>query len=100
VSGSASPGGGADPRPEPVRVELDRIERRWAELPLARAQESMPRLRVALDALAGVLGREPVEDLGPASAVHQLKVLAWEAARAGRADGIPPWLADLRRDLP
>ena len=92
--------GGVDPRPEPVRVELDRIESRWRTLPLPQARAGMPRMRLTLDRLAEVTGRACVDDLGPAPALHQLKVLVWEACRAGRAHGIREELASLRRDLP
>ena len=92
--------GGVDPRPEPVRVELDRIESRWQTLPLPQARAGMPRMRLTLDRLAEVTGRACVDDLGPATALHQLKVLVWEACRAGRAHGIREELASLRHDLP
>lgn len=92
--------GGADPRSEAVRVELERVAGRWAILPLATAQAGMPRLRQTLDTLTDAAGQEPVPDLGPGTALHQLSVLVWEACRGGRADGIPALLADLRRDLP
>lgn len=114
--GSASPHGGADPRcageasvglatdvdprPEAVRVELARIETRWAALPLTAAEAGMPAVRLVLDQLTAASGQDPVPELGPGTALHQLKVLAWEAARQGRADGIPDLLADLRRSLP
>jgi hypothetical protein len=48
--------GGVDPRPEPVRVELDRIESRWRTLPLPQARAGMPRMRLTLDRLAEVTG--------------------------------------------
>ncbi len=85
--GSASPQGGADPRPDAVRVELDRIDRRWAHLPLPAAQAGMPTLRRALEALTAAAGQDRVPDLGPATAMHQLKVLVWEACRADRRLG-------------
>ncbi len=97
---SAPPSGGADPRPDQVRAELERIERRWATLPLASAEAGMPSLRRALDSLTSAAGQPPVTDLGPGVALHQLKVLVWEACREGRADGIPELLTVLRRALP
>lgn len=113
--GSASPHGGADPRSAAVRTELERIERRWRDLPLDRAHAGMPRLRHTLDGLTAALGQPPVADLGPATALHQLQALVWDAARAAgtgghtaaesgsRGGGIPDLarlLTDLRRDLP
>jgi len=71
-----------DPRPDAVRVELARIERRWRQLPLDRAVEGMPRLRHTLNALTDAAGQPPVPDLGPGPALHQLAVLVWEACRA------------------
>jgi hypothetical protein len=40
-----------------------------------------------------------VADLGPAAVVDQLTVVVWDAYAAGRGDGIPDLLADLRRAL-
>ncbi len=88
-----------DPR---ARVELDRLARRWGELPLGRAEERMPLLR---DALADLAPRSapdaasPVADLGPAVVLDQLAVLVWDAYAAGRGHGIPRLLTDLRREL-
>ena len=108
--GSASPSGGADPRSETIRVELDRIQRRWGELPLAQAQAALPPVRVLLDYLTSAAGQPPVPDLGPGTAVHQLAVLVWEASRrarhaddgggAGGIRDIERELTTLRRDLP
>jgi len=104
-----------------ARVELERIRRRWAELPLERAESRMPLLRHLLADLAAratrliakypppETGRGPVEvgssqgvavpDLGPAVVVDQLAVLVWEAYAAGRGDGIPELLVAARRAL-
>ena len=106
-----------------ARVELDRIRRRWAELPLDRAVAGMPLLRSLLadlarrsdprlvadqrrlDALRGaeeVGGPQSVAavpDLGPAVVVDQLAVLVWDAYATGNGDGIPELLRAARRDL-
>jgi hypothetical protein len=105
-----------------ARVELDRIRRRWAELPLEQAQARMPLLRRLLADLASrssPLTAEPaprwptspapaegecsqsvpVPDLGPAVVVDQLAVLVWDAYAAGRGDGIPERLVAARRAL-
>ena len=109
--------GGADPRPVPsdprtpeIRTELARIERRWSELSLERALAALPSVRETLDQLTHDAATPPVPDLGPATALHQLKVLVWETCTAraeaeseGRADGIPDpldLLTTLRRALP
>ena len=129
---SALPAAGApsagDGRPAAVdvvapeaRVELDRIRRRWADLPLAQAEAGMPLLRRLLADLAprssrlianhppGEVDPRPEEvggspevdvpDLGPAVAVDQLTVLVWDAYASGRGDGIPQLLTALRRGL-
>jgi hypothetical protein len=91
--------------PADARVELDRLRRRWGELPLDTAQARMPLLRRLVEDLtdrwADELGRPlpAVPDLGPAAVVDQLTVVVWDAYATGRGDGIPPLLAELRRAL-
>ncbi len=103
VPAGQDPGGPTAARvrlvPDEATVELDRIARRWAELPLARAQAGMPSVRAVLDRLAGRCGPARVPDLGPAAVVDQLAVLVWDAYAAGRGGGIPAELAGLRRTL-
>ena len=105
-----------------ARVELDRIRRRWAELPLERAEARMPVLRHLLAGLASRSSRPiadvppeaagpaasakggdshtvAVTDLGPAVVVDQLVVLVWDAYAEGRGDGIPEALVAVRRAL-
>ena len=84
-----------------ARVELDRIRRRWAELPLAHAQSRMPLVRSLLADLGprSAPVRAAVPDLGPAAVADQLSVLVWDAYAAGRGDGIPALLSDVRRTL-
>ena len=79
-----------------ARVELDRIRRRWAELPLDRAEARMPLLRRLIADLAP---RSAVPDLGPAVVVDQLSVLVWDAYAGGEGDGIPELLTEARRAL-
>ena len=128
-AGATVPGDGAagDARPASVdvvapeaRLELDRIRRRWGELPLDRAEARMPSLRRLLADLAPRSTRllaekppaggdsDPVEvadpqsvvpDLGPAVVVDQLAVLVWDAYAAGRGHGIPELLTAARREL-
>ena len=88
--------------PQVARTELDRIRRRWAELPLAEAERRMPLLRDLLADLAPRTAPQPgdeVPDLGPGAVVDQLAVLVWDAYAVGRGDGIPELLTGLRRDL-
>jgi hypothetical protein len=84
-----------------ARTELDRIRRRWAALPLERAESRMPLLRHLLADLArrSAPGEVTVADQGPAVVADQLTVVVWDAYAAGRGDGIPDLLADLRRAL-
>ena len=85
---------GGSPVCEQARVGLDRLARRWRELPLERAQAGMPLVRALLDHLAdGAV----VPDLGPGVVVDQLAVLVWDAYAAGRGAAIPERLAGLRR---
>ena len=79
-----------------ARVELDRIRRRWAELPIDRAEARMPVLRRLLVDLAprSAPVPTPVPDLGPAVVVDQLTVLVWDAYASGRGDGIPQLLTE------
>jgi hypothetical protein len=86
---------GADVVTPEARLELDRIRRRWAELPLDHAEARMPGLRRLLDDLTP----RSVPDLGPAVVVDQLAVLVWDAYAQGRGDGIPALLTGARRAL-
>lgn len=91
ATGSAPvPVTGAEPRPEAVVTELDRIVRRWRELPLDRAQAVEPLVRsVICDLLPP--GFPPPPDLGPAVVIDQLRVVVFDACRrdgdACRRDG-------------
>ncbi len=96
---SVSPGDGRDGGDvvaQEARVELDRIRRRWGELPLERAEAAMPSLRLLL---ADLTPGPAVPDLGPAVVVDQLAVLVWDAYAGGRGDGIPELLTAARREL-
>ena len=100
-STDAVPPASVDVVPLEARTELDRVRRRWAELPLARAEGRMPLLRHLLADLADRSADPPVEvpDLGPAVVVDQLAVLVWDAYARERGDGIPDLLTELRREL-
>ncbi len=77
--------------PPEARVELDRLRRRWGELPLARAEAAMPLLRRLLDDLGRRSAPEEssVPDLGPGVVAHQLAVLVWDAYAVGRGGRHP-----------
>ena len=81
--GSASPSGGADPRSGTIRVELDRIQRRWAQLPLTQAQAALPRVRVLLDHLTSAAIQLSVDN------EQIIERLAGRAKAEGRADDTP-----------
>lgn len=87
-----------------VSAELQRVVRRWQQLPLDRALSCVPQVRQLLDDLAATTspapGFGPVPDLGPAVVMDQLTVLVYDACAAG-GDGhhLTSRLADLRRAL-
>jgi hypothetical protein len=92
--------------PQEVSAELQRVVRRWQQLPLDHALSCMPRVRLLLDHLAAVTspaGSAPaaVPDLGPAGVMDQLTVLVYDACEAdsqGSAELVAR-LGDLRREL-
>ena len=119
-SGSPDAAGAGDVVAPEARVELDRIRRRWAELPIDRAESRMPVLRRLLADLTPrsfpliadhpprTAAERPAEvgdpqsvvpDLGPSVVVDQLSVLVWDAYATGRGDGIPGLLTSARREL-
>ncbi|MFC8501682.1 hypothetical protein ACFUC1_04940 [Pedococcus sp. NPDC057267] len=93
------------PVPQEVSTELERVARRWRELPLDRALARVPVVRAlvddiaASDPLAADRAGVAVPDLGPAVLLDQLTVLVFDACAAGRAEGLDRRLADLRRAL-
>jgi hypothetical protein len=85
--------------PQEVSAELQRVVRRWQQLPLDRALSCMPTVRLLLDHLAAPSAEVP--DLGPAVLMDQLAVLVYDACAP---DGDPSGdlarrLADGRREL-
>ena len=90
----------ASPVPEGVADELQRLARRWHQLPLDQALARMPRVRSTVDALAGLSGAtDTPPDLGPAVVIDQLTVTAYDACLRGREDPALALLTSLRRDL-
>lgn len=82
--------------PAPVALELQRVAERWRQLPLGHALVRLPVVRALVEDLAG----EPVPDLGPAVVIDQLRVVAYDAVRAGMPQGeLADRLATLRRAL-
>ena len=88
------------PVPQEVSTELERVVRRWRELPLDRALGRVPVVRALVDDLAAAdRPGAAVPDLGPAVLLDQLTVLVFDACAAGRTEGLGHRLADLRRAL-
>jgi hypothetical protein len=86
--------------PPEVSTELERVARRWRELPLDHARACVPVVRALVDDLAAPVGTgRTVPDLGPAVLLDQLTVLVYDACAAGRADDLASRLADLRHAL-
>lgn len=85
-----------DPVGISARTELDRLAHRWNTLPVGQARSAA----VPVRALASEWLGAPVEDLGPATALDQLRVAVYEVARAGTPDDVlGARLADLRREI-
>ena len=90
-----------------VPTELERVVRRWQQLPLDHALPAVPAVAAAVQGLADEVSdvcgvpRAPVPDLGPAVLMDQLRVMVFD----WRAAGLPPAelgerLTGLRRALP
>lgn len=97
----------ASPVPDAVAAGLERVARRWQQLPLDHALLAAPALRTLAQELADATAPQArergatIEDLGPATAYDQLAVLVHDTCAAGLADDLdlPTRLADLRRSL-
>lgn len=97
--------GGRDP--DAAGTELERVVRRWQQLPLDHALRAVPAVRQVVQALAddtarvGGLPLTEVPDLGPAVLPDQLRVMVhdWRAAGMPEAD-LAARLTALRRSLP
>ncbi|KGN33006.1 hypothetical protein N802_15600 [Knoellia sinensis KCTC 19936] len=85
--------------PDDVSRELERVVRRWRELPADRALAASGAVQEVVRDLADATAGQPVPDLGVAVLIDQLRVLVWDAASAGVPD-LADRLAELRRTLP
>ena len=95
-----------------VAAELERVVRRWHQLPLDRALRAVPPVRTLVQEVADEVARAdrlppgPVPDLGSAALMDQLRVMVHDHARAGLADdeqsvsALADRLTALRRALP
>lgn len=83
--------------PQEVSTELERVVRRWRQLPLDHALRHTDAVRGLVDDLAArTAPGHAVPDLGPAALMDQLRVLVHDACAAGRAEGLEQRLAELR----
>lgn len=86
-----------------VDIELERVVRRWCELPVAHALRASGAVREVVDALAR--GRDgavaAVPDLGPAVLADQLRVVVHDARRdhSVTPDALVSLLSGLRRRI-
>lgn len=106
-----------DPVPVAARTELERLARRWQQLPLDRALAHVPAVRALAQRYADLAGQRsahpagprPVDarqhrevpDLGPGSVIDQLTVTTYDlaATHPGHAARLAEELADLRRRI-
>ncbi|GGK81115.1 hypothetical protein [Ornithinimicrobium pekingense] len=94
-------------RADPAGTELERVVRRWQQLPLDRALPAVPGVAGCVQALADAVAEAegmpsaPVPDLGPAVLMDQLRVMVydWRAAGLDEED-LTGRLTALRRVLP
>jgi hypothetical protein len=90
------------PVPQEVSTELERVVRRWRELPVDRALARVPVVRALVNELAErtAPGHE-VPDLGPAVLIDQLRVVVHDACAAAdsTAPALEQRLAQVRRAL-
>jgi len=92
---------------ERVSDELERVVRRWQQLPLDHALRAAPDVRTVVQHLAdeaarlGGLPSGQVPDLGPAVLIDQLRVMVYDHREAGGdVATVAERLTSLRRGLP
>lgn len=90
-----------------VDRELERVARRWQQLPLDRAEGAyhgvLGVVQELADAVSTTTGMEPetVPDLGPGVVIDQLRVMVYDWRQAGMpAAELAARLSALRRALP
>ena len=93
--------------PDLAGTELERVVRRWQQLPLDHALPAVPGVAGGVQALADAVAdaqgvpRAPVPDLGPAVLMDQLRVMVYDWRAAGLdEDDLADRLTELRRALP
>ncbi|MDO5740769.1 MAG: hypothetical protein Q4P07_11550 [Ornithinimicrobium sp.] len=100
---------------ERVGIELERVVRRWQQLPLDRALSALPHVSALVQTLADEVaaaseqvwsrpvgsGRAQVPDLGPGAVMDQLRVMVYDWQQADLPAGdLADRLTTLRRSLP
>ncbi|MGB3185459.1 MAG: hypothetical protein WBG36_14470 [Ornithinimicrobium sp.] len=90
-----------------IATELERVVRRWQQLPLDHALSVCPRVHGLVqhlaDQVAPHLGMPitPVPDLGPAVVMDQLRVMVFDYQESGLdLKALALRLTELRRSLP
>ena len=98
---------GAGGEREDVQTELERVVRRWQQLPLDRALPAVPGAFTVVQDLADEVARTagspvlPVPELGPAALMDQLTVMVYDWRSAGLPEEeLAQRLTALRRALP
>lgn len=98
---------GGDAGADLVQTELERVVRRWQQLPLDRALRASGVVHEVVQGLADEvaaatgLPQAPVPDIGPAVLPDQLQVMAYDWLQAGLpVDALGERLTALRRALP
>lgn len=88
------------PVPQEVSAQLERVVRRWHQLPLGHALHCVPTVQALLVVLAGD-DAPLLPDLGPAVVMDQLTVLVFDACTAAgpEVDALPHRLRDLLAEL-
>ncbi len=94
------------PVSQKVSTELERVVRRWRQLPLDHALSYAGQVRALAQSLADQVAAATgaplaeVPDHGPATLMDQLTVLVFDASAAGQeGEALEADLASLRREL-
>jgi hypothetical protein len=84
------------PVPREVQTELERVVRRWRQLPLGHALSYAERVRALVQSLADSVARAPglpvraVPDCGPATLMDQLAVMVYDVSAADLVPQVSP----------
>ena len=89
-----------DPRPEEVRRILDRIGLRWGQLTVDQASARRTAMDECADFCLSLIVQQPhrdraLPDLGPTTALDQLRVTVFDACAEDHCPQLPGTLTDL-----